>query len=122
MLKKLFLLVLLGVVLYSGVTVGMPWLRNYMFQKDIEELIREVGYNSIASVRGKVLLSARQNQIPIGEDALVTTRDEESGVVTIEARYTVTVKVGGEAYTKVWEFHPIATRVVTVAPGSGLAF
>jgi hypothetical protein len=122
MLKKLFLWVLILAVVYSMATIYMPWFRNYLFQKDLDEFIKEVGYQTISHTRGKVLISARQNGIPVNDDNLVTVRDESTGLVTFEAQYTVTVKLGGEVYAKVWNFHPKATRAVHVTPGTGSIF
>ncbi len=120
MIKKIFPWVLIAAVVYSCVVVFLPWFRNYLFQGDIEEIIREVGYQSLGRARDRALVSARQNSVPVDEGNLVTTRDETTGLVTIEAQYTVTVKLGGEVYTKVWRFHPKATRVVNLPPGSGI--
>lgn len=122
MLKKVFLLVLAGVIIYSVATVYTPWFRNTMFQADLEELIKEVGIQTIPHVRSKVLFSARQNGIPVAEENIVTERDPATGMVTFEANYEVTVRLGGDTYVKVWRFNPKATRVVTLTPGTGTLF
>ncbi len=121
-LKTVFIVVLVGVGLYSAGTVALPWFKNQLFQWDIEELIKEVGPSTLTAVRGRVEFSITSNGLPIPFDKLETSYDQSTGKVVIQTQYTVTVTTPLKLYTKTWSFHPYAERIVQVVPGSGALF
>jgi len=88
MLKKLFLLLVLGLIAYSLFLIAAPYYRYHAFKSDLEETIRISVADTPEEIVAKILDLATQYKIPIGEED-IDLRQENEYVVTVSWQETV---------------------------------
>lgn len=79
-----FLLVILG--LTTGYQFVEPDIRNYLLEQKMKELVKERGRKRDFELRRDTIAFAREKEIPIKEDQILVTVDENRA--TIAAMYT----------------------------------
>jgi hypothetical protein len=75
-MRKFLLLLVIGLIVYSGIQLAIPYFHYYAFKNDLEELIR-VNINTPPKVmRAKVMDIVKEYNIPIKEEDIILTREE----------------------------------------------
>ena len=103
------LVIVFGIV--SVIKVGTPYLRNWMFQNEMEDQARLLSVNTVSRVKSNLMQEARGYKLPITDEQLIVRKDRDTGQVLIETEYSVTVEIVPN-YSYTWNFHPrVETRV-----------
>ena len=104
--KKILIGTVVLYALVSGVMIGMPYVRNVIFNDEVDNIARGLNYDgTITRARNRLKEAARSNKIPITEKDFVIIKDPKTYYTLIEIKYSVTVSTPFELYTHVWNFH-----------------
>lgn len=96
-------------LLVSGVMVGIPYIRNFMFSDAVDNIARGLNYDgTIQRATNQILKAAEDNNIPITSKDFVVIKDPKTMYTLVEVKYSVTVSTPFKLYTHVWNFHPRA--------------
>lgn len=105
-LKKILISAVVLYALVSGVMIGMPYVRNAIFNNEVDDIARSLNYDgTITRATNRLKKAARSNKIPITEKNFVITKDPKTYYTLIEVKYSVTVSTPFDLYTHVWNFH-----------------
>jgi len=108
-LKNYVIGIILLYLLVSGVMIGIPYVRNFWFSDEIDNISRGLNYDgTITRATNRVKEAARSNKIPVTEKDFVITKDPKTGYTLVEVKYSVTVRTPFGLYTHAWDFHPRA--------------
>ncbi len=114
--KHYLLIAVLVYGLIAGVRLGSPYVRNMMFSHEMDSQANLMKFGTAIRARNRLLESARQYKVPVGEDNLVVIKDEEKGLVTVEAEYSVTATIPFGLYSYTWHFHPVVRNKIPPKP------
>ena|ERR1700682_17229 len=90
-LKGILLLLLFFSCIYLGVKLIPPWVNNYSFQDELDDIARRASYSSNGDddVRAKVIRKAASMDIPLKEDQITVTHAGDSLGITVHYRVHV---------------------------------
>src|SRR3954462_7857597 len=94
-IKPFLMVVVIVALIYTGIKLVPPFFNDWQFQDFIEGEARIDTYNvkPESEIRKDVYRSARDNDIPIGEDKVVDKR--ANATILIEAKYSVHIDLPG---------------------------
>ena len=105
-IRKYIVGIIILYALASGWMIGMPYVRNAMFEDEVDNIARSLNYDgTISRATNRVKEAARSNNIPITEKDFVIIKDPKTHYTLVEVKYSVTVSTPFELYTHVWNFH-----------------
>jgi|GEM_PF-5833909 len=108
-IKKLLILLIFGYLLVSGWRIGTPYIKNAMFQNDIDSIARVLSVDgTVEKARRQLLEAVASNGIPASEKDLTILRDENTRQVFVGVKYSVSVSTPFDLYTYTWNFNPQA--------------
>jgi hypothetical protein len=90
-LKGFLALLLLFAVIYAGFKLIPPYVNNYSFQDELDDIARRASYSSNGDddVRAKVIRKAASMDIPLKEDQITVTHMGDSLGITVQYRVHV---------------------------------
>lgn len=112
--KVFFWVAVLGIAIFLCIRLLPPYIDNYQFQDDLNNLARVVTYaqaKTAEDVRADVLHLAQQRELPIRPEQIDVNKTQVG--VRIEVNYTVSVPVPG--YTFKLKFSPSAGNKMITA-------
>ena len=116
-LKKVLVILVIGYLVVSGWRIGTPYVKNVMFQNDLDTIARTLSVDgTIQKARNQVKEAAIYNGIPAAEEDFTILKDEKTRQVVVEAKYTVSVTTPFGLYTHVWNFAPRAEKGLQRVP------
>lgn len=106
-IKKLLILLIFGYLLVSGWRIGTPYIKNAMFQNDIDNIARSLSIDgTVERARRQLLEAVAGNGIPASEKDFTVMRDENTRQVFVGVKYSVSVSTPFDLYTYTWNFNP----------------
>jgi len=110
-LKKVLVILVIGYLVVSGWRIGTPYVKNVMFQNDLDTIARTLSVDgTVQKARNQVKNAVIYNGIPAAEEGFTILKDEKTRQVVVEAKYTVSVTTPFGFYTHVWNFAPRAEK------------
>jgi hypothetical protein len=110
-IKKILIVIIVLYALVSGWIIGMPYIRNAIFEDEVDNIVRGLNYDgTVSRATNRVNQSAMSNHIPIAEKDFVIIKDLKNNYSLVEVKYSVTVSTPFELYTHVWNFHVRAEK------------
>jgi len=108
-LKKILAILVVGYLVVSGWRIGTPFIKNAVFQNDLDTIARTLSVDgTVPHARNKVLEAVRINEIPATEENITVMRDDETRQVMVGVKYTVAVSTPFDLYTHTWHFNASA--------------
>lgn len=98
--KAFLLLAILGVAVYAGSQVGMPYFRYAGFKHDVEDIL-QMGLGNVEKIRADVVAAAENHKIPVEDKDIIVTATEKT--VRVKAAWSVDVDLWG-LYQKTFDF------------------
>lgn len=111
--------IIIAVLIYGGVAgvrLGTPYIRNKIFSHEMGIQAHLMNYGTVIRARNRLLDSAREYKVPVNGDNLVVVKDEERGLIRVEAKYSMTVTVPFGLYSYTWYFHPVVLKKIPPKP------
>jgi len=119
-LKKILVILLVGYLVVSGWRIGTPYIKNAVFQNDLDTIARTLSVDgTVSQARNKVLEAVRINEIPATEEDITVIRDAGTRRVMVGVKYTVAVSTPFNLYTHTWHFDPSAQYGLQKLPRPG---
>jgi hypothetical protein len=105
-LKKILIGIIVLYALVSGVMIGMPYVRNVIFEDEVDNIARGLNYDgTVTRATNRIIEAAKGNKIPITKENFVIIKDPKTHYTLVEVKYSVIVSTPFELYTHVWDFH-----------------
>jgi hypothetical protein len=98
--KAVLVLAILGVALYAGSQLGMPYFRYVEFKHDVGDILL-MGLGNGEKIRADVVAAAEKNRIPIEDKDIIITSTEKT--VRVKVAWSVDVDLWG-LYQKTFDF------------------
>lgn len=99
MIKKIIVVLVIGLIIYAGIQFGLPQYHYYAFKSDLDELARITNLRP-KELREEVMKSARDYNVPLNSKKLIITRN---GGNRIQASWSETVNLFN-LYEKTFHF------------------
>jgi hypothetical protein len=116
--------ILIGLILIYGFVstwmVGSPYIRNAMFNNDLDNIARILSVDgTIQKARNQITEAIRYHEIPAALENFTIVKDERTRQVIIDGKYSVSVELPFGLYTHVWNFNPHAQKGLVNVPRPG---
>jgi hypothetical protein len=100
-MRTLIKLVIAALVLHGTWRLGSAYLTQYRFEDELQRLAQFAGESSDAVLRDRVMVIAREYQIPLDGEAINVSKT--SGQLLIETTYTQRIQIL-PLYEYPWQF------------------
>ncbi len=119
-LKRILIVVVVIYVVVSAWKIGAPYLENAMLSNDLDDIARVLRVEGdLKKAENQVREAIRIHEIPVREEDITITRNEETKLVVIEVKYTVQVTTPFGLYTHTWNFNPRVEKGIVKVPRPG---
>lgn len=115
-LKHYLLIAVLIYGVIAGVRLGTPYVRNLMFSHEMDSQAHLMNFGTAIRARNRLLDSAREYKVPVDDNNLVVIKDEDKGIILVEAEYSMTVTIPFGIYSYTWKFHPVVRNKIPPKP------
>jgi hypothetical protein len=100
--KALFCILILGLLGYSGINLGMPWLKYYSFRDRLKEISIYEGTDPREKTMKKIMEEAEDRGVPLKEEDIIIESKERR--LLIKAEWDHEVQLFGGRIKRVWHF------------------
>lgn len=100
--KVLICILIIGLLIYSGIKVGMPWFKYYSFKDRLKEISMYEGIEPSEKIMKGIMEFAEEKGIPIKEEDI---KIEQRGKrLVIKAEWDHEVLLFGGRIKRLWHF------------------
>ncbi len=100
--KVLLWILILGLLLYSGINLGLPWLNYYSFKDRLKEIALYEARGPREKVMKKIMETADDKGVPLDEKDVEIVQTEKRAIIKV--KWNDEVQLFGGRITKVWHF------------------
>lgn len=100
--KTLVCILILGLLIYSGIKLGMPWFNYYSFKDRLKEISMYETTETQEKIMKKIMVSVEEKDIPLEEKDVKIERTGKK--LVIKAEWDHEVQLFGGMINKVWHF------------------